>query len=69
MEYDQPTNKPTAKMTAVGKAGAFMTALFALLAIFSVQVPADVSGAAITVVSGLSVVIPWLAGYMKREKR
>lgn len=69
MQYDQPTNKPTAKMTAVGGAGAVVLAVVTILAAFGVQVPENVSGAVLTLVTALSVIIPFIAGYLKREKK
>lgn len=67
MDITQPTAQPTAKMTAVGGAGALVLALVTILTVFGVTVPENVQGAVITLITAAAVIIPFVAGYVKRE--
>lgn len=68
-KYDQPSAAPTPKMTAVGMAGVIVTLVIGLANLFGIVIPEEVTGAALTVVSGLVTVITFVAGYMKRDKK
>jgi hypothetical protein len=68
MLVNQPTSAPTAKMSAVGGVGAFVTAIVGLLAIFGVTLPDNVSTAAVTLILAIHTLIVFLAGYFKKEK-
>jgi hypothetical protein len=74
MLINQPTSKPTKKVTAVGVAGLSVTALIALLAAFGVTVPDALGEQAVAAVGGIAVAVSFIqaavtfiAGYMKRE--
>lgn len=79
IEYSQPTSKPTAKVAAVGKAGAIAVAIpliVTILASFGVIVPDDVStaavtgvGAAVTLYAAVQAIYQFGAGYLKKSER
>lgn len=66
---NQKTNKPTNKVTSGTLAGVLVTALVAVLAQFNVVVPEDVSTAAVTAVGAAVVVVQFVAGYLKRDRK
>lgn len=65
---NQPTAAPTAKMTAVGLAGAIVTLVGAVCAMFGVQVPENVSGALLVLIPALVTTVTFAAGYFKKER-
>lgn len=67
--YNQPTAAPTPKIAAVGVAGAVVTALTYILARFNILVPQEVSDAFITIFTAASVIVPFIVGYFKRDKK
>lgn len=58
---DQPTLKPTSKVTAVGVGGGAATVLIAVLGLFGIELPMEVVAAILTLIT-------FGAGYLKREK-
>jgi len=79
IEYSQPTTAPTAKVAAVGKAGAIaaiIPLIVTLLAGFGVAVPDGLSQQAVVAVSGAVAVYAFFqalwqfgAGYLKKSER
>ena len=79
VEYNQPTSAPTAKVGAVGKAGAaavIIPLIVTLLASFGIIVPEDVSGQAIaltgavvTAYAAIQALWQFGAGYLKKSER
>lgn len=76
MQYNQPTDRPTAKVAAVGTAGAIVTAVVMLLAVFGVIIPAELSAQAeqalvalFVVVSGVQAIAQFAAGYYTKSKK
>lgn len=77
--YNQPTSAPTAKVAAVGKAGAaavIIPLIVTLLASFGVVVPEDISGqavagvgAAVTLYAAIQAIVQFGAGYLKKSER
>lgn len=53
---------PTSKMAATGTAGAAALVLVWTLGQFGVDMPAEVA-------AGVAVLVSWLAGYIKTERR
>lgn len=79
VKYNQPTSAPTAKVAAVGRAGAIAVAIpliVTILASFGVIVPEGTSEQAVAAVSGAIALYSFLqamyqfgAGYLKRSER
>lgn len=65
----QPTSRPTNKVAAGTLAGVLVTAAVAVLAQFNVVVPEDVSTAAVTAIGAVVVVVQFVAGYFKRDRK
>jgi hypothetical protein len=75
-KYDQPTAKPTAKISAVGGAGIVIGSIVAILTIFGVTVPDGLPAQAEAAVSAVVLIITfvqgafmWLAGYLKKSEK
>lgn len=79
VEYNQPTSAPTAKVAAVGKAGAvavIVPLIVTLLAQFGVIVPDEVTqqvitgiGLVVTLYSIVQALWQFGAGYLKKSER
>lgn len=61
--------KPVPKVQAVGTAGAVITGIVALLAAFGIVVPEEISDAALAVVVGVTAIVTFVAGYLKKDLR
>jgi hypothetical protein len=66
---NQDSLQPTSKMNAVGIAGVLITSLISVLTVFGVVVPANVSGAALVLVSAIVTIVTFIAGYLKQERK
>lgn len=76
VKYEQPTDKPVPKIMAVGQSGAVVAGIVALLALFGVIIPDDISSQAEAALKALFVILPFmqaiiqfLAGYFKRDEK
>ncbi len=69
IEYDQPTASPTPKVASAVIAGAVLTVLIGLANAFGIMIPTEVTGAALTVIAGLTTIVTFLAAYLKRDKK
>jgi uncharacterized membrane protein len=74
--YNQPTSAPTAKVAAVGGAGAVIALIVTLLAYMGVIVPEGLSeqatqavAAVITIVTFGQAALQFLAGYFKKSEK
>jgi uncharacterized membrane protein len=73
--YDQPTSAPTAKVAAVGGAGAIIALVVTALAYFGVIVPDGLSqqataavAAIITIITFAQAILQFAAGYIKKSE-
>lgn len=69
VKYNQPSAAPVPKVQAAGIAGTILTVALALANIFGIVIPPEVSGAALTVVAGLTTIVTFLAAYLKRDQK
>lgn len=61
--YNQPSNTPTPKVTAMGIGGsATVVLVFLLKSVFNLEIPAEVAAA-------LTTLIGVMSGYMTRDKK
>lgn len=74
--YNQPTAAPTAKVAAVGGAGAVIALVVTLLAYMGVIVPDGLSEQATAAVAGVIAIVTFVqaavqffAGYIKKSER
>lgn len=62
-KYDQPTSKPTAKVSAAGVGGSISVVLIYMVkTVFNVEIPSEVAASIATVVS-------FLSGYFVRSEK
>lgn len=73
--YNQPSQKPIAKVLAVGQAGGAIAAIVTILALFGIIVPDELSDqgeaaatAVIVVVTFGQALLQFAAGYFKKSK-
>ena len=65
---DQDTNKPVAKVQAVGYAGGLVTLVLLVGTLLGVDIPADKVNEAIVGISALVSLVTFVAGYFKKSK-
>lgn len=69
VKYEQPSAMPVPKVQAAGIAGTVLTIVIALANVFGIVIPPEVSGAALTLVAGLTTIVTFLAAYWKRDAK
>lgn len=65
---NQDTNKPVAKVQAVGWAGGVVTLILLVCSLLGVNIPADQVNQVIIGISALVSIVTFLAGYFKKSK-
>lgn len=65
---NQDTNKPVAKVQAVGWAGSLVTLVLLVGSLAGVDIPADKVNEVVIGISALVSIVTFLAGYFKKSK-